>query len=183
MKAYVTSVGERTTDLCVWALKRNGFDVVVIKSDTPLVSKLAEIYAQANDDFIRVDADVIVNSNCTPITLSAIRAEFKDAWWLQFMCFDWYAQDVCYGGVQFIMADAIPILKTQVKNFINVDRPETELSRVYPFYNPRRFESSKMIMGLHGYGIKDIKNVIRTKSRRGQSSNYDFELGKRIAEL
>ena len=27
MKAFVTSIGEPTTDLCVWALERQGFDV------------------------------------------------------------------------------------------------------------------------------------------------------------
>lgn len=185
MKAFVTSVGEPTTDLCVWALERNGFDVSLIKSDSSLLDKLEEIYSQANDDFIRVDADVIVNSNCTYKTIRATQETdyLKDAWWIQFMTFSWYSQDATHGGVQFITQDAIPFLRTAVKKFKDIDRPETQLSRIYQFYNPRRFETNQLIMGLHGYGIKDMKPVIKTKANRGQSANYDFELAQRLYEL
>lgn len=61
MKAYVTSIGEPTTDLCVWSLERNGFETVLIQDQTTLAEKLKRIYSEADEDFVRIDADVIVN--------------------------------------------------------------------------------------------------------------------------
>lgn len=185
MRAFVTSVGEPTTNLCVWALERNGFKVTLLKDRSSLVTKLAQIYNDATDDFIRVDADTIVNSNCTKNTIRATQEipYLKNAWWIQFMTFCWFSQDATHGGVQFITQEAIPFLKTAVNQFKNIDRPETQLSRIYQFYNPRRFETNDMIMGLNGYGINDIKSVKLVKAGRGQLDNYDFELAERLNKL
>lgn len=185
MIAFVTAINERTLPLCEWSLRRNGFEVCVINNETTLAQKLEMIYEWARDDFLRVDADVIVNRDCTESNILEIAQldQLKDAWWIQFSTFGWYSQRPIHGGVQFIKKEALPVLRENVRHFMKADRPETELSRSYGMYNPRRFESFDQIMGIHGYGIKDLKPVIKQKARRGQSANYDFELAQRLNEL
>lgn len=183
MKAYVTSIGERTTDLCVWALERNGFEVVLIQNDRPLASKLEQIYNMADDDFIRVDADVIVNKTLTPQFVSQEIVEPQ--WWNQYQTFGWFQQNIIWGGVQFIKKEAIPILRQSVYQVAKEDRPETAMSRLEAFYNPRRFESIPACVGIHGFGqsIQDIDRVIAQKKRRNYFHTYDFELASKIERL
>lgn len=184
MKAYITSVGEETTQLCDWALKRNGWDVeLVYAGNTTLAEKLEFIYNTATEDFLRVDADVIVNRHCTPDIVSIAVADNPDAWWIQFRCWGWFNQAPIYGGVQFIRKEALPALRANIKRFRDVSRCETAISRIDEFYNPRRFVSSDLLLGIHGYGIKDLKPIIIQKANRGQSANYDFELARRMNEL
>lgn len=185
IKAYVTSIGETTTDLCIWALERNGFEVVLIKDNSTLCNKLAEIYNKAHDDFLRVDADVVVNKNCTESNIynTAEIDSLKDAWWIQFRTFGWFQLDLTHGGVQFVKKEALPYLRDNVNEYLTIDRPETELSRIYEFYNPRRFETNDLCMGIHGYGQADVERVKNIKIMRGQIDNYDFELSDRLSAL
>lgn len=180
MKCYVTTIGEPTTDLCIWSLKRNGFDVEVIDGNDSLASKLKRIYLKADDSFYRVDADVIVNKNLLPTKHLIIR----DTWWLQFQVFDWYKQDITNGGIQYIKKEALPILISHVDEMMDKERPETYMFRLKEFSEPRRCTTiTDKIMGIHGYGQNDIDKVISTKQRRGQYDLYDFELCKRLNEL
>lgn len=180
MRAYITSIGEPTTDLCVWALKRNGFDVRVIQRSDSLAQKLQTIYENADDDFLRVDADIIVNRNMTPSLLESLN---KDIWWWQFITFDWFKQDTTY-SMAYIKRQALPSLRANIGRFKDDIRPETQVSRIEELHEPRRMETyDKEIMGLHGYGIKDIKSVMKLKANRGQSSLYDFELARKLDEL
>lgn len=184
MKAYITSIGEETTDLCEWALKRNGFDVQLVYNETTtLAEKLEYIYGIADEDFVRVDADVIVNRLCRPELISQATLAHPDAWWIQFRSWCWYSQGLIYGGVQFIKKEALPALRANIGHFKDISRPETEISRIKEFYEPRRFESHDVPMGIHGYGIKNLKPIIKLKAARGQSGNYDFELAQRLNEL
>lgn len=187
MIAFVTTIGEKTTDLCIWSLKRNGFEVHTVSGGDTLASKLKRIYEEAihiDQDFIRVDADVVVNRNCTPENILEIakQDEFKDAWWIQFNVYEWYRQTLGYGGVQFIKQQAIPILLKRVDEMKYAERPETELTRIAEMYNPRRFLSSTEVMGIHNYK-NDMKRVATVKANRGQSANYDFDLALRLEEL
>ncbi len=179
MKAFVTSTGEPTTDLCVWSLKRSGFDVVLIQNDTSLAEKLKVIYDMADYNFIRVDADVIPNQNLTEACINYARPE---VWWIQFLTFDWYKQDVTHGGVQLIKREAIPYLREKIANSLGLERPETYMFRIPEFHNPRRCESSPVVMGLHGYK-NDIEKAYQTKKRRDQLHYYDFDLSRKINEL
>lgn len=179
MRAYVTSIDEPTTDLCVWSLKRNGFEVYVLNDIRTLARKLSSIYSSVDDDFLRVDADVIPNRNCTPQNVSDNPDKY---WWVQFMTFDWFQQRPGYGGIQFIRKEAINILRNNIQDYIEEDRPETAMFRLEEFMKPRRCVSNSEIMGLHNYK-NDLKRVARVKANRGQSSNYDFELAQRLNEL
>ncbi len=176
MKAFVTSVGEPTTELCVWSLERQGFDVELIQDDTTLAEKLQIIYNKADDDFIRVDADVVVTRKIKLLDKP------DNTWWVQAQCFDMYAQDVMYGGVQWIGKECLPALRKHIGSQLQAERPETAMYRLEEFYNPRRCQSVDLICGIHGYK-NDIESAKVVKERREQMSNYDFELAERLLQL
>jgi hypothetical protein len=180
MKAYITSTGEPTTDLCVFSVERNGFEAVLIQdANTTLAQKLKQIYEQADDDFIRVDADVILNK---ALTSKTIEYHKNNDWWTQFKVWDWFQQQVANGGVQFIRKAALKALRANVDKFAESERPESQLFRLDEFHNPRRCGTSKWIVGIHGYK-NDLEHVKIVKTRRKQLDNYDFELAERLNAL
>lgn len=176
MKAYITSIGEPTTKLCVEQLSER-FEVILLENNTTLWEKLKWIYYSETEDFVRVDADVVPNKNLTAEFVRSLAR--NDIWWVQFLTFDWFKQDVTHGGVQFIKAEAIPHLRKHVEEAINKERPESYLYRLAAFHEPRRCESHPVVMGLHGYK-NDLQRVIEVKTRRNQLANYDFELAERL---
>lgn len=182
MKAYVTSIGEPTTELCEWALERQGFDVVTIQNQESLGRKLQKIYELAavdDEDFIRVDADVIVNWNTRFIH------KFENPyWWQQFKTFDMYKQDLTNGGVQLISHKILPILADNIDKYLEDDRPETRMWRLEEFDGERSmFYSNKIVVGIHGFGQKDIGRVRNVKDGRKYSDDYDWELAYRMMEF
>lgn len=182
MKAVITAFNEPTVELCKWSLERNGFEVILFQDDSSFWQKLSDIYNAVDEDFVRIDADVIVNRNLNPELINNLSQD-NTVWWWQFTMFDWYKMDVAY-GMSFIRQQALPVLRSNIGRFKDKSRPETEVSRIPELHNPRRFKTyDKQIVGLHGYGIKDIKPVIKLKANRGQSANYDFELTARMNQL
>lgn len=177
MKAIVTSIGETTEDLCIWSLERLGFKVELIKSNSSLFDKLVQIFSKEDDDFVRVDADVIVNRNI----LELIKQD--EAWWYQAMTFDWFKQDITHGGVQFIKKECLSAIREHIHEAADKDRPESYLCRLQEFHNPRRFQTFEKICGLTGYKQDDIKRVKETKLRRGHYDEYDWELAEMIEQL
>ena len=179
MRAFVTSIGEQTTGLCIWSLERQGFDVTLMQDKTSFNNKLQAIYNLAEDDFIRVDADVIVNRNVQKFIESCP----EEVWWLQSMSFDWWKQDVGYAGVQYIKKECIPYIREGIKEALHIDRPESYCYRLPEFHNPRRCIGSDIVCGLHGFGQNDMDRVKQLKKARGQIEQYDFELAKRIEDV
>jgi len=179
MKAYITSIGEPTTDLCVWSVKRKGFEPVLIKDSSTLNAKLEFIYNDTDDDFIRLDADVIINYNVQRFIASCP----DDIWWLQAMIFDWWQMDACWGGVQFIKKECLPALRANIGKVQHLDRPESLMYRLAEFHEPRRCEGAEIICGLHGYGQDNMQRVVELKTKRRQIDNYDFELARRVSQL
>ena len=179
MKAYITSIGEPTTDLCKWSLERQGFEVVLISGKDSFNSKLQRIYEDAEDNFIRVDADVIVNKNVHRLISECP----EEVWWWQSMSFDWWQMDIGYAGVQYIKKQCIPILRDNIKKVQNLDRPESLMYRLPEFHNPRRCDGSGIVCGIHGYGQNDMERVRKIKEYRGQLNNYDFELAEKVSSL
>lgn len=181
MKAYVTSIGEPTTDLCLWSLKRQGFETILIKDHksqpTSLWEKLEMIFDEVDEDFIRVDADVVVNSNVQEMIKQT------GLWWYQAWCFGWFSQDIIHGGVQFIRKPALPFIKSHIQDARAHERPESYLSRLSEFHDPRVFGTFEKICGLHGYRQNDYERVKATKMRRGQYGNYDWELAEALDAL
>lgn len=178
MIAYVTSIGESTTELCKWALERQGFQVFVLNEPTSLWDKLNKIFkATKKGDVLRVDADVIVNKNVKELV------QQTDYLWYQALTYDWFKQDVTHGGVQFIREAAIPTILKHIDEAHRLERPESYLYRLEEFHNPRVCGTFEKVCGLNGYKQTDVKRVYDTKVRRGQIDNYDFELAERIETL
>lgn len=180
MRAVITSIGEDTTELCEWSLNRLGFRIYTVKSATTLWGKLQTIFdieEILEEDFIRVDADVIVNKN----VLELIKQD--KLWWYQALTFDWFKQDTTHGGIQFIRKQCFPAIKKHLKEAERLERPESYLSRLAEFHNPRRFATFERICGTHGYKQSDIERVKATKARRGHYEDYDWELAERLNSL
>lgn len=179
MRAFITSIGEPTTELCRWSLERQGFDVTVIQNESSFNAKLKEIYNLAEDDFVRVDADVIANRNVQKLVSDCP----EDVWWWQSMSFDWWQMDICYAGVQFIKKECIPILRANIERAMHIDRPESFMYRLEEFHNPRRCHASTLVCGIHGFKQDNMERVKEVKIARNQIDKYDFELAERILEL
>lgn len=183
VKAFVTSTGEPTRDLCIWSLERRGFEVVLLEDEsTTLAQKLAGIYVMTDDDFVRVDADVIVTR---PIdkTIEYFPATDK-TWWLQFQTYDMYKQRPTNGGIQFIRREALPALRANIGKFLHDDRPETRMWNLDEFHKPRRCQTHLQHMaGLHGFGRQDLERVKKTKLGRKEPEVYDFELAEKLMEF
>lgn len=183
MKAIITSIGEPTTELCKWSLERNGFEVTVLENPNSLANKLKALYNGMQEDFLRVDADVIVNKNLTPELLQGLTDNYTEVWWWQFLTFDWFKMDTNH-SMAFVRTPALESLRNNIDKFLKNIRPETEISRIKELHNPRRMETyDKQIMGIHGYGIRHMKPVQKMKAARGQSHLYDFELAERMYSL
>lgn len=180
MKAVVTSIGEVTRDLCIWSLERNGFEVAIYDNGSTLARKLSQIYADLDEDFIRVDADVVPNRVLTPAFLTSLTYH---AWWIQFQTFGWFTQGTIWGGVQYIKKPALPALRANIDQHLNEIRPETAMTRLPEFYDPRRFESHPVITGIHGFAARDVERVKQLKQARNQYDHYDWELAEKLLEL
>lgn len=176
MRAYVTSVGEKTTKLCVSELVNLGYDVVLVKDPkTSLWHKLKYIYYEESEDFLRVDADVVCNKNVT-------RLNSINNWWVQGVTFDWYKQDLAFGGVQLVRKEAIPHLRAHIDEARHEDRPETFMSRIKEFHDPRRFETLDVVCGIQNYK-NDMSRVKKTKVNRNYYETYDWDLAKKLEAL
>lgn len=177
MRAYITATNEPTIDLAKWSLKRWGFDVVVYQGDDRLSDKLSNIYHDAKDDFVRMDADVIANSNVQMLSLQGT----SDVWWEQYLTFDMYKCDVTHGGIQLVKKEALKYLRANIGEFMHDERPETRMYRLDEL-NPH-CATREVVLGVHGWGGQDIERVKLTKSERLQLDRYDWELTEKMQEF
>lgn len=177
MIAYVTSIGETTTELCVWSLERQGFEVRLIQDRSSLWDKLKRIFSEADNDFLRVDADVVVNRNVNELIKQ------NELVWYQAKTFGWFSQDVINGGIQFVRKEAINTVNSHINEAMFLHRPESYLYRLKEFHEPRVCGTFDKVCGIHGYKQIDKDRVKQVKAERGQLANYDFELAERLEEL
>lgn len=155
--------------------------MLVLQDSTTLAQKLKWIYDNAKTDFVRVDADVIVNRYFTEDFVRMNMA--RNYWWVQFMTFGWFKLEPIYSGVHYISKKALPTLREEVGKFMHDERPETRMWRLDQFYNPRRCMSASQIVGIHGYAVDDLERVKETKRQRGQYEQYDWEMVDKLEEL
>jgi hypothetical protein len=179
MKAVIFSIGEPTTDLSVWSVERQGFDVTVVKDQNSLWRKLKYMLDNFDEDLLRVDADVICNGNIRH--LDPHDDLTQDALWSQSHCFDWYKQSVEPCSVGVITKKALQICREHIDKFQKDSRPETRLWRLDEFHNPRRCVLYDTVVGLHGYGQNDLARIKSQKKERKQE--YDWELHEAVAAL
>lgn len=177
MKAFVFSIGEKTTDLCCELLKEYGFDVVLYQDQTSLWEKLKRFYTEAlaSDDYIfmRVDADIIPNRNVLRLT--------SNNGWNCAQGYDWYSQDRKAMSVHIMERPIIEKCLVHIEEAENQVRPETYLWRL-PEVNPYTSIQTDFSCGLHGYGQKDHRERIK-ELKYNRNQRYDWELLDRIEAL
>lgn len=185
MKAYVCSVGEKTTDICISQLRRYGFEVVHLSQIEPWHEKYKRFIKMASrnpEDCVRVDADVIVNKR---FLLEKVREDIKnrkDCYMLQWQVYDLYKNFIHSGQPVFYAANVFPIIKSNI-NKINELRPESSIWKLAEINNLTR--TVETVVGMHGF-FQDQETFTRAhqnKMLRGQLDDYDFTLASRLRNL
>lgn len=179
MIAYITSIGEKTTDICVEQLKRLGFDTILLKDKEDWDIKYRRFITEAKEDCLRLDADIIVNKN---IVQEIEKYKDKNYLMVQFKGLDFYRNNIGIIGVLFYKKEAIEIIRNNLDK-ISITRPEATAWRLPEMENRRH--TSDTVVGIHGFfqTEDDIKRHQQNKIERKQIKNYDFELAERLLNL
>ncbi len=180
MKAYVTSIGEKTTDICVRQLKRYGFDVVLLDKKEPWIEKYKNFIDKTpREDCLRVDADVVVNKHIKEVFNVA---NLEDILMAQFSLYDLYQNDIFVGQPVLYKKASFKIIQD---NFwkLQQNRPEATAWRLEDI-NHSTF-SSPQIVGMHGFfqDEQTVTRAIKNKEDRHQMGRYDFQLVKELMIL
>lgn len=185
MKAYLCTVGEKTTAICKEQLERYGFTVVVLDEKEPWHDKYLRFLTLAlsnGEDCLRIDGDIIPNKNIS------IAHEWRDnissnALMIQFSYYDFYRNDVHPGNPILYTPESIDII---LRNWgeIKTDRPETHASRLKEI-NHRMVTWEDDLVGLHGFfqDFETMRRAQKNKVARGQIDEYDFQLAYKLANL
>ena len=150
MKAYLFSKGETTTELAKWSLERLGFEVVLIyDTNTTFFDKykifLEKAVNSKDEIVIRADADVIVHKNFKDL-LDDFIEQYKEMdneaiWWACGRAFCFLKMETIDTAPQIIARPALLSALANLDRFKNESRPETELTRIAEFFDPRRFKA------------------------------------------
>lgn len=183
MKAFLTSIGENTTELCIKQLKRYGLDVILLDRNEKWGEKYTRFINEADkldEDILRVDADIIVNKNVQEIPYYEYYNSGVSM--VQFRHWDFYKNDLGLGNPVWYSAEAIKIIKDYLPH-IDPHRPETWASRLSEIRPYKR--TSDLVVGIHGISQnkEDMKRAFENKKIRGQLVNYDFDLAYKINKL
>jgi len=175
MKVFVTSIGEKTTAICCKQLKRFGFDVILLEKKEPWIDKYKSFIMLANEDCIRIDADIIPNENIKQVGK-------EDFGMITYMTYDLYRNNIGITSPIFYRKFILDILKKRIKE-IPVSRPEASASRFLEV-NPYKYNSN-LIVGIHGLcaSSRDIARHEKHKIERKQIEQYDFNLINKINEI
>jgi len=178
MKAYVTSIGERTTDLCIAQLEKYGFEVIPLTGKEKWIDKYKRFILMANEDCLRIDADTLVNEESKLIGIDVKPDEYIIA----YNYYDMYKNKVSLGGPVFYTKKGLDIIRENIDK-ISEQRPETSAVRLKQFIG--HMGRRDFVMGIHGLGQDDatIERAIHNKVMRGQLDTYNFEFIKKINKL
>lgn len=181
MRAYVFSIGESTTDLCVELMQKYGFEVVLFQDETSLWAKLKRFYEEAlatkDHQFVRIDADIIPNKN------AAIIPHSKNDYplWECSVGWDWYKQDRGSISIHYMNRLAAEMCLRHIAEAEALTRPETHLWRDERI-NPYTRLDWTLARGIHGYGQADHRERIKALKRE-RNQEYDWELVEKIEAL
>lgn len=166
MKAYVFSVGEPTTKLCVEALEKHGLDVVLMQDGSKFPVKYKKMMEEVEDDeFLRVDADIIINHR-----LDEYLEQCKD--WSCAYGWVWWQQDLAPISVMYYSRPIVEIIKKHLHDpvFLRTPRPEQYMWSLPEIQGKNH--KIEIPLGLKGYGVRDLVPVKERKARRGQQYNW-----------
>lgn len=175
IKAYVTTIGELTTQLCCEQLERFGYEVVLLDRITSWWDKYLEFIDTASEDCLRIDADIIPNQHV------AVCRESK-ALITQFHTYDLYKNDIGITSPLFYRKESLNIIRRN-KRLIEQKRPEATAWRI-PAVNAFT-ETSPLVVGLHGFcqDVTTMRRAMNNKLDRKQIDQYDFATAFKIANL
>lgn len=183
MKAYLTSIGERTTEIAKQQLQRFGFHVEVLGGEEAWLAKyrhFIELAAAKNEDCMRIDADVIVNKCIMHVLMMP---QIKNDW-LMVQCqgYDFYRNNTGIISPVFYKASALKIIKSEFSK-LDPKRPEASAWRLKQI-NPHTY-TSPLIIGMHGFfqDHKHLKRHLEHKEQRRQLEEYDFDLALKLLDL
>jgi len=180
MKAYVTSIGEKTTDICVAQLRRYGFDVELLDKKEDWPHKYSKFLFTAQEDCLRVDADIIPNENIAQILTDDYGDD--EPLMIQYQYYCLYRNNIHLGNPVFYTRKAIDIIRDKYLT-LDMRRPEASAWRL-PEINSRTLTSS-LVVGMHGF-FQDKETIDRAKKNkedRGQMKLYDFDLAYKLTNL
>ena len=187
MKAYLTSIGEKTTKVVTWQLKRLGFEVILLNEKEAWIDKYRKFIEMAkaqNETCLRIDADVIPNKGLVELWDFVVNYDGagNDIWLAHGEMFRFYKNDIIKTGPVIYKPEAIQEIS---KHFgkLNSERPESSASRL-PTVNPH-FKHYEKLVGSHGF-FQDASHFDRTlehRSNRGQFENFDLELAEKLFQL
>lgn len=174
MLAYVFSIGEPTTQLCVEALEKNGLEVVLYQDGSRFTEKYKRLMTEAEPPFVRVDADIIVNYRVKEYLEQAKDWSCPYGW-------VWWQQDLQPISVMYYSGEVVEIIKPHLydKDFLNTPRPEQHMWSL-PEIQGKNHKIETPV-GLKGYGVRNLKPVKERKANRGQV--YDWRWVERINSL
>ena len=176
MKAFITSIGEKTTKICCEQLSKFGFEIILLDEIEPWINKYKKFINMANEDCLRVDADIIVNEQ-----IKLIGLEKSESWMRQYTTYDLYQNRLKSSSPVFYKKEAIELIRKHL-NTLNSNRPETAASRLKGM---PQILTSDLVVGMHGF-FQDEEAVKRAKANkinRKQIQNYDFDLTFKIINL
>lgn len=181
MKAYVFSIGEKTTELCSELMREYGFEVILYQDGSTLWAKLKRLYEEVVKDgveeFVRIDADIIPNKN------TALIPNFTANYplWECSVGWDWYKQDRGSISIHYMNKLVAEMCLRHIDEAENQIRPETYLWRLPEINKYTRLDWT-IGRGIHGYGQTDHRERIKNlKNARNQE--YDWKLVERIESL
>lgn len=181
MKAFVFSIGEKTTDLCCELMKEYGFEVILYKDSTSLWEKLKRFYEDAlktsDSEFVRIDADIIPNKR----VLDLVKVNDGCLW----HCgagWDWYKMERGAISIHHMKREAVEICLENIESAKSMIRPESHLWRLQEFHYPRVCHAVDMSCGLHGYAQQNQRDRIKNL-KQSRNQDYDWSLVNRIEAL
>lgn len=186
MKAFVFSIGETTTDICIWSLKRLGFVVVPIADPkTSFYQKYLEFLSRAKGEetVIRCDADVVVTKDFT--TMVKMYQSQNQFWWFQGKVYCHLKHNLVNTGPNIMNDRVISVGLQHFHEYKHDSRPETRLSRAKELMDPRRYMALDYFTGIHGFRQReeDIQRVFNQKAERDQLGEWDLELIDKMGKL
>lgn len=179
IKAFVFSIGEKTTDLCCELMQEYGYEVILYQDDKSLWQKLKRFYTEALDSkdnaFIRIDADIIPNPS-----VKSLGVDYPELWECAWG-FDWYKQDLGAISIHYMPRTIIETCLENVEEALDHNRPESYLWRI-PNINKNVYIDETILRGVHGYGQKNHRERIKSL-KQSRNQEYDWDLLDRIEAL
>lgn len=185
MKAYLTTIGELTTDICKKQLERFGYEVIVLGGIEAWPDKYKRFIETANEDCIRIDADIVPNENIKEIAGEVIHKTKilgEKILMMQFHCYDFYKNMIGISSPVYYSKEALEIIRKNLKQ-VDMRRPEANAWRL-PQINEFTHTSQKVV-GLHGFFQDEAAyfRAMQNKIDRRQMHLYDFQLAEQLMKV